>query len=361
MSFIIALFSTKKAKSTICVSTMKKSINRMENNTHTFEIDYPVNGFSCRRSCGKCKLPTKWKQSRIILAAFLLIGWMTIEWSGVIFKLSTESFHDFISHFTNFTWTLGAIYYTLDFISLLLPYRSFELIVLQYFWWPVFTSIQIVLLFVFIMVYDNPKNITDLFEDNGGDYYAGLVLIGDKIFHEWPFIIALLYYFLIRMYDIRETYYHTFVDLEFSSVLNENDEIVRVVVEKAATYKSWLYICIIFVLNIMPFFTYYLNFDFHDVYEVETPVIVGILGVLGCNFASIAFIMFLLPSFSSLDNSTELTWTSTYSKPSAQDFIDYDKWNENSAMTKDKAFKKITGVRSNAPSSSKLTNITITS
>ena len=78
---------------------------------------------------------------------FILLAWVTVLWSSIIYKETTTAITDVMKYFTNVTFFLQAVFYT---VYLLIFFedpskRSLESVLLVWFFWPVFAQISIVL------------------------------------------------------------------------------------------------------------------------------------------------------------------------------------------------------------------------
>ena len=281
---------------------------------HSRFLDTPraqrVRGYSCRQSLARCESPARFKNARLILLLIRNIIWITILWIGVLGKAATDSSLDIVRHYTNWIWIFSTVYWTLDTISLLKETRYMERALLFGFWWIVFPNIWVVFWLVFVMIYANPNTITDNFEENGGDYYAGAVLVGDRIYHVVPAIYS-VWYFAWRMPDFVDIFNLTFgYDWRYGTDSRKDGIILYIFLMTAAAF--------------LPFFMYYNAFDINEVYEVDTPVWVGLMILAGSiGITNVGGIVILSPIGDAIRGSFASSWNLNFTSPSPLDRVKY--------------------------------------
>lgn len=376
----------------------------MTNDPIEFRVKKKIRGISCRQSLARCVLPPRFRSTRLLFLLFINLIWILLLWSGVFIKAVSDDSNDYIRHYTNWMWTVGAIYYTLDFLGMLLESRYMEMILLLIPWWIVFANINIVFWLTFIMVYDNPGTLTDNFKENGGDLYPGTVFLGDRIFHILPVVMAYINMFL-RIPDFIDIYDSVFGSsweghaitermnkmikkelaesdyvfdkadlLDYKLYYDENmdkngprkgldkEDIDRLLIKKIQSknrikkfhdsYKELsighnfvssvkqrnefyfgtvpdnsasmnvlpLYIILTFIVSFIIFLTYYNIFDFNEVYEVDTPIWVGLLAAIGASgLNTIPFLVITSPMGKSIRKRFMSSWTVSDYDPSAED------------------------------------------
>ena len=233
------------------------------------EYQKRVLGYSWRRSCARCEPPPHLNSVRILV---LLISNSLISilfWVGVIYKAFNDSTLDYLQHFTNWMWTFGAVWYTLDVISMLMITRFAEFMNLFVLWWIYFSNVWVVFWLVFIMLYDNATILTDEFEENGGDYSAGTVLVGDRIFHVIPAVYS-LWNLILRIPDFIDIYNNAMIPrrLRYKYTYSLQIEV---------QYRVYYYMIMIVAGSSMIILTYYNFFNINEVYNVGTNVWIGLL------------------------------------------------------------------------------------
>jgi len=143
----------------------------------------------------------------------LSLLWSITLVTFLIGKIVIEGLESFVTHYTNWNWTISATYFVSDVFSYIedpkRPYYLFTLIATWY--WTMFGSAWLVFWLVFIMFQENPDALTSLSTDEGGKFGMGFLLNMNALFHYMPAIIATLYTFLRRK-DIRRNVVAFLVD-----------------------------------------------------------------------------------------------------------------------------------------------------
>lgn len=289
-----------------------------DTNTNSRFLERSVRGFACRESVANCKCPAHFRNPRLILLLASDIVWVVILWIGTIGKIATDSTLDVLQHYTNWLWFMQTAYYSVDVIALLSQTRALEFNLLFGVWWVVFPNIWVVFWLVFAMIYSNPNVITDNFEENGGDYYAGAVLVGDRIFHVVTAIYS-AWYFAWRIPDFVDIYNITFGDDWRHGTGSRR-------------YGVIIYIFLMTLLAFLPFFIYYNSFNIKEVYEVTTPVWVGIMILVGSiTITNVCGMAIMSPIGDAVRHSFSESWSMSYAKPSDLDRVAYKHMQENRA------------------------------
>jgi hypothetical protein len=271
-----------------------------------------VKGFACRESLARCELAPRFKNFRIILLIVSNIFWGIILWIGTIGKIAYDDALDIVQHFTNWLWFMQTAYYTADIIALLQDTRALEFNLLFGVWWIVFPNIWVVNWLVFAMLYSNPNIITDNFEENGGDFYAGEVFIGDRIFHVVTAFYA-AWYFLLRIPDFVDIY-----NITFGNDWRHG--------RGSRKYAIVVYALVMTGLAFIPFFVYYNIFNIKEVYEVTTPIWAGLLIIWGTiTMTNIAGIILMSPVGDVVRSSFSASWSMNYTDASDVDRLQYSK------------------------------------
>lgn len=277
-------------------------------------------GFSWRAACAECRLPPHMRNVRIMVLLIFNILLVTFVWLALGAKAYVDTLEEYVEHFTNWMWTFMAIYYTFDIVAMLMINRFFESVLLSWVWWIYFSNAMVVFWLVFIMLYDNPGILTDEFEENGGDTYAGTILDGDRVFHIIPELYGIIY-FIARIPDFVDIFYIAFTPMDAESQAFPRVR-YRKMVSNMIVYMVLLN-CVACPLVIL---AYYNIFDIKYVYEVDTPVYLGVLiiffTILSTNVAPILLLSPLgLPSRKQHLRS----WTVSPYVPSQQDVDEYER------------------------------------
>lgn len=299
-------------------------------------------GYSWRAACAECTVPPHMRNVRIMIIFVLTFIFVTFVWIGVLYKAFADSTQDYLQHFTNWMWTFAAIYYTLDLVSMLMVNRFLESMLLFWLWWIYFSNVMVVFWLVFIMVYDNPRVITDEFESNGGDYYAGLVLVADKVFHIIPELFAVVY-LGFRIPDFVDVFHIEFTPTDDMSL--KYPMVAYITMVKRVIVYLILLTCVACPLVIL---TYYNMFDINQVYEVDTPVYLGVLVIMfSIASSTVAPVLLLSPLGIPSRKRHPLSWSTSIRSPSRQDKAEYTRdveiskqfVRENSRKMNDEAFE----------------------
>lgn len=140
-------------------------------------------------------------QTLIALIAFII--WGALLWILMIGKIvmSSNGFVDYFRHFTNWSWTLSALFFLLDTIAFFLPPRAHARLrygLAAYGFWFVNGTAWLVFWIVFVILNDNPS-LLQAISDTGG-YSLGFVFCMDRIFHVLPPLVLWLYASFRRIY-----------------------------------------------------------------------------------------------------------------------------------------------------------------
>jgi hypothetical protein len=276
-----------------------------------------VIGYSWRSACARCELPPQMNNTRIMVIFTMNILFSIVLWGGVIYKAVNDSTLDYLQHFTNWMWTFAAVYYTLDAIAIIMSTRFFEFVLLYTLWWIYFANVWVVFWLVFIMLYDNPGILTDEFEDNGGDYYAGTVLVANQVFHYIPPVYA-AFYLGLRVPDFIDIYYITMVPTD--SVSKWSDKVRAIHLSGSFA----IYILVVLFAACGPIMIYYNAFDINEVYEVDTNVWVGMLVIFSTIVVStVGPISLLSPLGVRSQEHGRDTWSMSPNVPSERDKTEF--------------------------------------
>lgn len=275
-------------------------------------------GYSWRAACAHCTVPKHMRNGRILVIFVLNFIFVTFVWIGVLYKAIYDSAIDYVQHFTNWMWTFAAIFYTLSNISMLMANRFFESILLFGMWWIYFSNVMVVVWLVVVMKWDNPRVLTDEFEVNGGEYHAGEVFTGDFVFHVLPVIYALLH-LLFRIPDFIDVFDLYFVPRDPVSM-----RAPRVRYWKMVTRVVSYLIVLTCIASPLVILTYYNAFDMNHVYEVDTPIYLGILIIAFSIVTAIVAPVVLLSPLGVMSRKQNLrSWSHSMKSPSRADRVKF--------------------------------------
>jgi hypothetical protein len=200
--------------------------------------------------------------------------WALVLVGTLIGKFMYESLTSYVMHYTNWNWTINAIFFTVDTIS----YISSDLLYfnLVFFYWITNASSWIVFWVVFILFQDNPDILTDLSKDEGGDYSMGFLLNMNTLFHVLPAMFIMVYT-LLRWSALKA--------------------VVNNVFHKESSQCERVSYFIIFILYpLWGIFIYYVSVDIRDVYGVTTNIWIIAAVVFGVAVIYNGVTLFLLMS-----------------------------------------------------------------
>lgn len=246
-----------------------------------------VSGYEFRKKINRCTLPEKFKDGRLLKILFLDIIWVTIVWILIVYKITADSGSTFLRYYTNWGLMLNAFYYTLDLIFILQSTRWLEFNLLFIFFWQLTFNVWMIFVLVFPMLLSNPGTITDNFKQNGGTLDPGVVFVGDRIVHVVPVIMWFLYYYW-RQIDFLAIYHLMYYESWANRLKMPYD------------WRNWMiiwYLVVMLFFNTGYFWTYYNAFDFDVVYEVSTPIWIGILILISIDMLIILSIIWLSPIY----------------------------------------------------------------
>ena len=246
-----------------------------------------VSGYEFWKRVKNCELPKKYQDGRLLFIMALDLIWIIILWIGIIAKVVEDSGADFLKHYTNWGWVFNAFYYTLDLIFLLMATRWLEFTLLYIFFWQLTFQIWMIFVLVFPMLLSNPGTITDNFKQNGGQFDPGVVFVGDRIFHVVPVVVWFLYFYW-RQADFIAIYHRMY----YNYWANRHRDIYD-----WRNYGLFYYIVAMAFFQTGVFWVYYNAFDFKIVYEVSTPVWIGLLILIGLVILISLSIIWLSPIY----------------------------------------------------------------
>ena len=195
------------------------------------------------------------------LALFCFFTLWTFFIDVIMIGKIIDNAHEYIIHFTNWTWTANALFWTADFFcslySLSQPkkYKNFyTLFILSVPFWITNGMSWLVFWLVFIMFADNSNILLNLTTINGGEYTLGFVLDMDRVFHVLPPIFCLLYCFFRRK--------------AFAWA-------IKIILYRGAfsNFFSWLYILTIVFGPLIALIFYCVSYNIEYIYGISTPLV----------------------------------------------------------------------------------------
>lgn len=203
-----------------------------------------------------------------LLSFILFAGWTVVLWSFLVGKmmLGDDGVKDYFRHFTNWSWTLSAVFFLVDVVAYVLPRRQWRLrvrygLAMYGFWWVNGTA-WLVFWIVFVILNDNPFLLTDI--SKSGGYSLGLVYCMDRIFHVLPPLVLWLYALF------RRTYFH-------AVLFNRYRQVQRWPISGKIQWALYVFGSTLAPLSLL--LIYWLIFDIGTVYGLQSPI--AILASLG--------------------------------------------------------------------------------
>ena len=178
-----------------------KSSELTQRRTYTSDEIAEIAGFVVvEKTLGEAAKPTEHVQTEEViqylrttkgryLLAILLFLWILILWAAAIDKVVVWGLDDYIQYFTNWSWTLQLIYYTLDLLFYADGTRCAHYYLLMILWWPLFLTVTAVFILVMVVIGVDAK----LFETAVKQYSVSAMLLGDRVVHVIPFVIVIIY------------------------------------------------------------------------------------------------------------------------------------------------------------------------
>lgn len=118
--------------------------------------------------------------------AYILIPFQTLYvivlWSLMVVKIVSWSFRAYDMFFTNWSWTIQALFYTVDLLCFLDRSRYTHYLLLLVWWWPTLITVVAVFLLVQLVILDNPI----LFTAAAKQYGDGDMILGHELVHIIP-------------------------------------------------------------------------------------------------------------------------------------------------------------------------------
>jgi len=132
------------------------------------------------------------------IAIVLFFVWAIVVWLFGIGKLVSDGTTGYLIHFTNWSWTLQALFFTFDLIFLLNKNGSLTFYLVSIFFWLVNGVTWSVFWLIFIVLGNNPDLLIDVSDRGTGTHSLGFILDMDRVFHVLPAVMILFYIFLRR-------------------------------------------------------------------------------------------------------------------------------------------------------------------
>lgn len=215
----------------------------------------------------QCEWVRRWLL--VVILGVLQLTWAVMMGLAAIFKIVEYGFYQYIRHYTNWSWTLQALFYFATMgapfilVGLVSPYGPigrFTRAVIVLGFLPLNGIVWSVLVLVSVLLGTKSPFLTDVF----AQLDPAIVMLGNDLYHFWPTVVILIYYIVYNKvihFAINALYAHQRL-LESA---------FRLVVFIA--YEAFLGTAISLV-------TYGLIFDPHEVYKSNLSTAEGATVVL---------------------------------------------------------------------------------
>jgi len=181
---------------------------------------------------------TATRQSRTCIAFFWSAAqllWGLFLLGVAVWKIANNTLFDYVSHFTNVSWTLQIFFYLATaFGPIWIAWRAREALrfvtfVIAAMLMPLFGIVVAVIIIIFILIGMDADTIVDAF----ATYPPEIVIIGNDFFHVVPFIALLIYIVLNR----RHVYYALNLGLQYVYIVDEDLD-TRIVVSSLRSHSG---------------------------------------------------------------------------------------------------------------------------
>lgn len=142
--------------------------------------------------------PPRVDASEYHIKLITVLFWTLSVWGVMIGRFIFGAGSDYVTHLTNWNWTIQGIFYFLALVVTIANSTRFTFVVHIWMFFLAYTFGWLIFWLAFVMVGDSPNQILDLIDTNGGEYPAGVVFIMDRVLHVLPAVMNLIYIFLFR-------------------------------------------------------------------------------------------------------------------------------------------------------------------
>ena len=177
----------------------------------------------------------------------LTLVYVIMLWAVLLLKISVNSLRDFDMFFTNWSWTLQSIFYSVDAMCFLDESRYCHYLLLLVAWWPIMITVVAVFILVNVVIFTDDT----LFVVAVKQYGVADMILGHTLVHIIPLIVVIMYGY-VRSKQITES--------------------IAMLKDSKGSYGSRLlmYIMINYIYPILIVVAYLLINDYTRVYHVRT-------------------------------------------------------------------------------------------
>lgn len=187
--------------------------------------------------------------------AMIISGfWAVTMWIGFVYGIVADGWVGFMSYFTNWMWSFGAVFYTIYVLGILdASGYVHELLILGVLW-PYFANVMAVLFLAPIMLLEDSSMLTDAAKT----FSWGLVHLVEWVKHSLTGVIILVFIICIK-----DDIYNCMSKIKYST--------------SADVENFWLYVLINLIACNAVAVGYSVNNDFHKVYHMKLNTWVAIV------------------------------------------------------------------------------------
>jgi len=139
------------------------------------------------------------------LLVFQLL-WIVFTVAAATEKIEHNTFHDYIRHFTNWSWSLQILFYALTWLGFLWPDFLYSVIVIFFF--ITWGTIWVVAILVQCLILTDSNFIMQYVRQ----YSAGLVIFGNDLYHLFPVVVILIFAFVLKQ-EIHNAFRWAYADI----------------------------------------------------------------------------------------------------------------------------------------------------
>ncbi|MBS1586657.1 MAG: hypothetical protein JSS82_14070 [Bacteroidetes bacterium] len=191
--------------------------------------------------------------------------WAATMFVGMFYGMIVDGWETYMSYFTNWMWSFGAVFYTIYVLGFLNPSGYIHHLLILGVFWPYFANVMAVLFLAPIMLLEDSSMITDAAKD----YSMGVVHLVEWGKHSLPAVVLFIW-----IVCVKEN-----ITSEMNKLRYDTDEDMDL---------FWFYVLLNFIACNALAVGYSINNDFHHVYHMKLNTWVAIIVV---EFIYVAFLV----------------------------------------------------------------------
>lgn len=139
------------------------------------------------------------------LTLLFIFSWTAALWTILIGKLIEDGIYNYTIHYTDWNWTINAVFFLLDLITFFPKAKKLRLPLYYLFVWIANGSSWLVFYLIFVLFEDNVQLLINMSTLGGGKYELGFLINMNTVFHILP-AMFMLAYLPIRRREITRVY-----------------------------------------------------------------------------------------------------------------------------------------------------------